>query len=63
MKWYRENENIVGLKKGKTPEEVERFAIEDAKANANKLGIDLTNNQIYSQYTNGRVMERPQERG
>ena len=61
--YVRENENIVGLKKGKTPEEVERFAIEDAKANANKLGIDLTNNQIYSQYTNGRVMERPQERG
>ena len=59
--YVRDNENIIVLKKGKTSEEVERFAIADAKANENKLGIDLVNSEIFDRYVNGRVMQKPQE--
>lgn len=59
--YVRDNENIIGLKKGKTAEEVEKFAIQDAKSNENKLGIDLVNSEIFDRYVNGRVMQKPQE--
>ena len=59
--YVNDNETLVGLKVGRTPEETARFAIEDARANENKLGVELVNTEIFSRYTTGRVMERPQE--
>lgn len=58
--YVRGNENIVGLKRGSSAQEVEQLAIADAMAHDNKLGIELINASIFDKYTNGRILKPAQ---